>query len=36
MVAKDPQSPSVGRRTLKGLKVKQPKYREEESGFYKP
>jgi hypothetical protein len=23
-------------RTLKSLKVKQPKYREEERGFYKP
>ena len=36
MVAKDPDSPYVGGRTLKWLKVKQPKYREEERGFYKP
>ena len=36
LVAKDPASPYVGGRTLKGLKVKQPKYREVERGFYKP
>jgi bifunctional non-homologous end joining protein LigD len=36
LVAKDPASPYVGGRTLKWLKVKQPKYREEERGFYKP
>jgi ATP-dependent DNA ligase len=36
MVAKDPESPYVAGRTLKWLKVKQPKYREEERGFYKP
>jgi len=36
LVAKDPTSPYVGGRTLKWLKVKQPKYREEERGFYKP
>jgi len=35
-VAKDPTSPYVGGRTLKWLKVKQAKYREEERGFYKP
>jgi len=35
-VAKDPESKYVGRRTLKWIKVKQPKYREEERGFYKP
>ena len=35
-VAKDPESPYVGGRTLKWLKVKVPKYREEERGFYKP
>jgi bifunctional non-homologous end joining protein LigD len=32
-VAKDPESPYVGGRTLKWLKVKQPKYRDEERGF---
>jgi hypothetical protein len=32
LVAKDPQSPYVGGRTLKWLKVKQPKYREGERG----
>ncbi len=35
-VAKDPESPYVPARSLKWLKVKQPKYREEERGFYKP
>ena len=33
LVAKDPQSPYVGGRTLKWLKVKQPKYREGERGW---
>jgi bifunctional non-homologous end joining protein LigD len=33
MVAKHPDSPYVRGRTLKWLKVKQPKYREEERGF---
>ena len=37
LVAKDhPASPHVGGRTLKWLKVKVPKYREEERGVYKP
>jgi bifunctional non-homologous end joining protein LigD len=36
MVAKDPDSPYVGGRTLKWLKVKQPEYRVTERGFYKP
>ena len=36
LVAKDPAWPYVGGRTLKWLKVKQPKYREVERGFYKP
>ena len=36
MVAKDPEAPYVGGRSLKLLKVKMPKYREEERGFYKP
>jgi len=36
LVAKDPTAPYVGGRTLKWLKVKQPKYREVERGFYKP
>jgi bifunctional non-homologous end joining protein LigD len=36
LVAKDPQSPYVGGRTLRWLKVKQPKYREQERGFYQP
>ena len=36
LVGKDPESPYVGGRTLKWLKVKVPKYREEERGFYKP
>ena len=35
MVAKDPESPYVTGRTLKWIKVKVPKYREEERGFYK-
>jgi bifunctional non-homologous end joining protein LigD len=35
-VAKDPESPYVRGRSLKWLKVKVPKYREEERGFYKP
>ncbi len=33
---KDPASPYIGGRTLAWLKVKQPKYREQERGFYKP
>ena len=33
LVAKDPQSPYVGGRTLKWLKVKQPHYREGERGW---
>lgn len=36
LVGKDPESPYVGGRTLQWLKVKQPKYREEERGLYKP
>jgi ATP-dependent DNA ligase len=36
MVAKDPESPYVEGHTLKWLKVKQRKYREQERGFYKP
>jgi hypothetical protein len=36
MVAKDPEVPYVGGRSLKWLKVKVQKYREEERGFYKP
>lgn len=32
-VAKDPDSPYVGGRTRKWLKIKQPKYREVERGF---
>ena len=36
LVAKDPASPYIGGRTLGWLKVKQPKYREVERGFYKP
>lgn len=35
-VAKDPESPYVGGRSLKWLKVTAPKYREEDRGFYKP
>jgi ATP-dependent DNA ligase len=33
LVAKDPESPYVGGRTLKWLKVEQPKYREGERGW---
>jgi bifunctional non-homologous end joining protein LigD len=33
LVAKDPTSPYVGGRTLKWLKVKQPRYRERERGW---
>jgi ATP-dependent DNA ligase len=33
MVAKDPESPYNGGRTLKWLKVKQSKYREGERGW---
>ena len=33
LVAKDETSPYVGGRTLKWLKVKQPKYREGERGW---
>jgi bifunctional non-homologous end joining protein LigD len=33
LVAKDPASPYIGGRTLKWLKVKQPKYREGERGW---
>jgi ATP-dependent DNA ligase len=36
VVAKDPESPYIAGRTLKWLKVRQPKYREKERGFYKP
>jgi ATP-dependent DNA ligase len=36
LVAKDPQSAYVGGRSLNWLKVKVPKYREVERGFYKP
>ncbi len=36
LVGKDEGSPYVEGRTLKWLKVKVPKYREEERGFYKP
>ena len=36
MVAKDPESKYVAGRSLKWLKVKVPKYREEERGFFKP
>jgi bifunctional non-homologous end joining protein LigD len=36
LVAKDPESSYIPGRTLKWLKVKVPKYREEERGFYKP
>ena len=36
MVGKDPESPYIAGRSLKWLKVKQPKYREKERGFYKP
>jgi ATP-dependent DNA ligase len=34
MVAKDPESPYVAGRTLKWLKVKQPKYCDEERGSF--
>jgi ATP-dependent DNA ligase len=33
MVAKDPESPYVGGRTLRWLKVNVPKYREGERGW---
>jgi hypothetical protein len=33
MVAKDAEAPYVGGRTLKWVKVKQPKYREGERGW---
>jgi len=36
MVANDPESPYVGGRTLKWLKVKVPEYRVRERGFYDP
>jgi ATP-dependent DNA ligase len=36
MVAKDARSPYVEGRTLAWRKVKIPKYREVERGFYKP
>ncbi len=36
MVAKDPESAYVAGGTLKWRKVKQPDYRVEERGFYKP
>ena len=36
LVGKDPESPYVGGRTLKWLKVKQAKFRAQERGFYKP
>ena len=35
-VGRPRSSSQVGGRTLKWLKVKVPKYREEERGFYKP
>jgi ATP-dependent DNA ligase len=35
-VAKDPDSPYTGGRTLKWRKVNVSKYREDERGFYKP
>lgn len=35
-VAKEPESKYVAGRSLKWLKVKVPRYREEERGFYKP
>lgn len=35
-VAKDPESPYVGGRSLKWIKVKVPDYRVEERGFYDP
>lgn len=36
IVGKDPQSPYVAGRSLKWLKVKVPKYREEQRGFHDP
>ena len=36
LVAKDPESPCVGGRSLKWFKVTQPRYREVERGLYKP
>jgi ATP-dependent DNA ligase len=36
MVAKDPDSPYVAGRSLRWLKVKVAKYREQERGFYNP
>jgi len=36
LVAKDPESRYVGGRSLRWLKVMQPKYREVERGFYRP
>ena len=36
LVAKDPESPYVGGRSLKWFKVTQPRYREVERGLYKP
>ena len=36
IVAKDPDSTYIAGRTLKWLKVKHPKYREQERGFHKP
>jgi ATP-dependent DNA ligase len=36
MVAKDPDAPYVGGRTLNWLRVKVPKYREEERRSSKP
>ncbi len=36
MVGKDPESPYVAGPSLKWLKVKVPKYREMERGFYRP
>jgi ATP-dependent DNA ligase len=36
LVAKYREAPYVGGRTLKWLKVKQPEYRVEARGFYKP
>jgi hypothetical protein len=35
-VGKDPESPYAGGRSLKWIKVRQPKYREGERGFEKP
>ena len=36
LVGKDPESPYLGGRTLKWLKVKQPRYREGERGWEPP